>query len=405
VAVPTGFKSQASERSVNVQDFGDELRRLKGRHAEAETYLRIGALRTRLPQLEAESSRPDLWDQPERARAVTSELAAVTDDLALFDRLGADISDAETLNQLAVEESDADGADETQRLVVGISERFDELELRSLFTGEFDERDAVCQIKSGEGGTDSQDWAEMLLRMYRRWAERRGFELEVTALSEGTEAGYSSVDFLLKGRCAYGWMRSEHGVHRLVRISPFNNEGKRQTAFTAVDVAPFFDEVSDQVNIEEKDLRVDTYCSSGAGGQHVNVTDSAVRITHLPTGIVTSCQNERSQHQNKERAMQMLAAKLLNLERKRRADEIAGIKGEQQKVGFGSQIRSYVMQPYQMVKDQRTRFETPDIDGVLGGGLDPLMESWLRWSRASSEAVPSQGSGSVASAPAVGRNS
>ncbi len=303
-----------------------------------------------------------------------------------------------------MEEGDADSADETKRLVAEISERFDDLELRSLFTGEFDERDAVCQIKSGEGGTDSQDWAEMLLRMYRRWAERRGFELEVTALSEGTEAGYSSVDFLVKGRCAYGWMRSEHGVHRLVRISPFNNEGKRQTAFTAVDVAPFFDEVSDQVNIEEKDLRVDTYRSSGAGGQHVNVTDSAVRITHLPTGIVTSCQNERSQHQNKDRAMQMLAAKLLNLERKRLADEIAGIKGEQQKVGFGSQIRSYVMQPYQMVKDQRTRFETPNIDAVLGGDLNPFMESWLRWSRASGDAAPQQAAGSVATAPADGRD-
>ena len=175
------------------------------------------------------------------------------------------------------------------------------------------------------------------------------------------------MDFLLRGRCAYGWMRSEHGVHRLVRISPFNNEGKRQTAFTAVDVAPFFEEVSDEVTIDEKDLRIDTYRSSGAGGQHVNVTDSAVRITHLPTGIVTSCQNERSQHQNKERAMQMLAAKLLNLERKRRSDEIAGIKGEQRKVGFGSQIRSYVMQPYQMVKDQRTRHETPNVEAVLGG--------------------------------------
>ncbi|MCY4069365.1 MAG: peptide chain release factor 2 [Acidimicrobiaceae bacterium] len=388
-----------------MQDFGDELRRLRDRHRQAEAYLRVDALRARLPQLEAESSRPDLWDQPERARAVTSELAVVTDDLALFDRLDADISDAETLNQLAVEEGDASEEGEIARLVAAIAERFDDLELRSLFTGEFDERDAVCQIKSGEGGTDSQDWAEMLLRMYRRWAERRGFEMEVTALSEGAEAGYSSVDFLLKGRRAYGWMRSEHGVHRLVRISPFNNEGKRQTAFTAVDVAPFFAEVSEQVDIEEKDLRVDTYRSSGAGGQHVNVTDSAVRITHLPTGIVTSCQNERSQHQNKERAMQMLAAKLLNLERKRLADEIAGIKGEQQKVGFGSQIRSYVMQPYQMVKDQRTRHETPNIDAVLGGDLDPFMESWLRWSRASGEAAPQQGSASVAAPPAAGRDS
>jgi len=379
-----------------VQDFSDGLRGLRGRLAEAESYLRIDALRVRLPQLEAESSRPDLWDQPERARAVTSELASISDDLALFERLAEGISDAETLNQLAVEEGDSCEEAEIARLVADVAARFDELELRSLFTGEFDERDAVCQIKSGEGGTDSQDWAEMLLRMYRRWAERRGFGLEVTAVSEGAEAGYSSVDFLLKGRCAYGWMRSEHGVHRLVRISPFNNEGKRQTAFTAVDVAPFFEEVSDEVTIDEKDLRVDTYRSSGAGGQHVNVTDSAVRVTHLPTGIVTSCQNERSQHQNKERAMQMLAAKLLNLERKRLADEIAGIKGEQRKVGFGSQIRSYVMQPYQMVRDQRTRHETSNVDAVLGGDIDQFMEAWLRWSRAAGAAVPTGEVGTVA---------
>ena len=379
-----------------MHDFSDDLRRLRGRLEEAEVYLRVEALRARRPQLEAESSRPDLWEVPERARAVTSELASINEDLAGFDRLAAEISDAETLNQLAVEEGDDSEEAEISRLVTGIGARFDELEVRSLFTGEFDERDAVCQIKSGEGGTDSQDWAEMLLRMYRRWAERRGFDLEVTALSEGTEAGYSSVDFLVKGRGAYGWMRSEHGVHRLVRISPFNNEGKRQTAFTAVDVAPFFEDVSDELVIDEKDLRVDTYRSSGAGGQHVNVTDSAVRITHLPTGIVTSCQNERSQHQNKERAMQMLAGKLISLERKRRSDEIAGIKGEQRKVGFGSQIRSYVMQPYQMVRDQRTRYETPNVDAVLGGDLDPFMESWLRWSRASGAAEPAEGAGTVA---------
>ena len=384
-----------------MQDFSEALRRLRGRLAEAQAYLRIDALRARRPQLEAESSRPDLWEQPERARAVTSELASVMEDLAAFERLAGEISDVETLNELAVEESDLAEQAEIAGLITALEARFDDLELRSLFTGEFDERDAVCQIKSGEGGTDAQDWAEMLLRMYRRWAERRGFDLEVTALSEGTEAGLSSVDFLVRGGGAYGWMRSEHGVHRLVRISPFNNEGKRQTAFTAVDVAPFFEEVPEEVAIDEKDLRVDTYRSSGAGGQHVNVTDSAVRITHLPTGLVVSCQNERSQHQNKDRAMQMLAAKLLNLERKRRADEIAGIKGEQRKVGFGSQIRSYVMQPYQMVKDQRTRHETPNVDAVLGGDLDPFMESWLRWSRASGAADSTEGAGTVAAPPSA----
>ena len=346
-----------------MQDFSDDLRRLRSRLDEAQSYLRVEVLRGRRPQLEAESSRPDLWEQPERARAVTSELASISEDLTMFDRLAADISDAETLNQLAVEEGADSEEAEIARLVGDIEARFDELELRSLFTGEFDERDAVCQIKSGEGGTDSQDWAEMLLRMYRRWAERRGFELEVTALSEGTEAGYSSVDFLLRGRCAYGWMRSEHGVHRLVRISPFNNEGKRQTAFTAVDVAPFFEEVSAEVVIDEKDLRIDTYRSSGAGGQHVNVTDSAVRITHLLTGIVTSCQNERSQHQNKERAMQMLAAKLLNLERKRRSDEIAGDQGRAAQGGL--------RQPDPQLRDAAL----PDGEGPAHPARDPQRRS------------------------------
>ena len=366
-----------------MQDLSDELRGLRERLGEAEAYLRIPALRDRRRELESASAEPGLWDQPERARTITSELAAVNEDLTLFDRLADDVSDAEVLNELAVEESDEATASEAAAAAAALAVRFDRLELRSLLGGEFDDRDAVCQIKSGEGGTDSQDWAEMLLRMYRRWAERRGFDVEVTAASAGTEAGFSSVDFLVRGRQAYGWMRSEHGVHRLVRISPFNNEGKRQTAFTAVEVAPFFEEVSREVAVDDKDLRVDTYRSSGAGGQHVNVTDSAVRITHLPTGIVTSCQNERSQHQNKERAMQMLASKLADLERKKREDEIAGIKGKQRNVGFGSQIRSYVMQPYQMVKDLRTAHSTGNIDAVLAGDLDPFMAAWLQWSRAS----------------------
>ena len=365
-----------------MQDFTDQLQSLRSRLDEAESYLRIAELKARQPQLEAEASRPDLWDDQDKARAVTSELSAVNEDLAMFERLTGAIDDAEVLAELAREEQDDSHDDEIADTIAALGLELDELELRSLFTGEFDERDAVCLIKSGEGGTDAQDWASMLMRMYDRWAERRGFDVEITAVSEGTEAGLSSVEFILKGRYAYGLMQSEHGVHRLVRISPFNNEGKRQTAFSAVQVAPFFEEVSDEIEINEKDLRIDTYRSSGAGGQHVNVTDSAVRITHIPTGLVTACQNERSQHQNKERAMQMMAAKLLDLERKKREDEIAGITGEQQNVGFGSQIRSYVMQPYQMVKDLRTEHETAQVDAVLNGDIDDFLEAYLRWSRA-----------------------
>ena len=365
-----------------MQDFTDQISAIAARLDEASGYLRIDELKMRQPQLEAEASRPDLWDDQEKARKVTSELSAVNEDLELYDRLQGEVDDLETLHMMAREENDESLEPEIAEQAASLEAVLDELEMRSLFTGEFDERDAVCQIKSGEGGTDAQDWAEMLMRMYNRWADKRGFDIEILAVSEGTEAGLSNVEFVLKGRHAYGLMQAEHGVHRLVRISPFNNEGKRQTAFSAVQVAPFFEEVSEEIEIDEKDLRIDTYRSSGAGGQHVNVTDSAVRITHLPTGLVTACQNERSQHQNKDRAMKMMAAKLLDLERKKREEEIAGITGEQQNVGFGSQIRSYVMQPYQMVKDLRSVHETAQVDSVLGGDIEPFMEAWLRWTRA-----------------------
>ena len=365
-----------------MQDFTDQISAIAARLDEASGYLRIDELKMRQPQLEAEASRPDLWDDQEKARKVTSELSAVNEDLELYDRLQGEVDDLETLHMMAREENDESLEPEIAEQAASLEAVLDELEMRSLFTGEFDERDAVCQIKSGEGGTDAQDWAEMLMRMYDRWADKRGFDIEILAVSEGTEAGLSNVEFVLKGRHAYGLMQAEHGVHRLVRISPFNNEGKRQTAFSAVQVAPFFEEVSEEIEIDEKDLRIDTYRSSGAGGQHVNVTDSAVRITHLPTGLVTACQNERSQHQNKDRAMKMMAAKLLDLERKKREEEIAGITGEQQNVGFGSQIRSYVMQPYQMVKDLRSEHETAQVDSVLGGDIEPFMEAWLRWTRA-----------------------
>ena len=365
-----------------MQDFTDQISAIAARLDEASGYLRIDELKMRQPQLEAEASRPDLWDDQEKARKVTSELSAVNEDLELYDRLQGEVDDLETLHMMAREENDESLEPEIAEQAASLEAVLDELEMRSLFTGEFDERDAVCQIKSGEGGTDAQDWAEMLMRMYNRWADKRGFDIEILAVSEGTEAGLSNVEFVLKGRHAYGLMQAEHGVHRLVRISPFNNEGKRQTAFSAVQVAPFFEEVSEEIEIDEKDLRIDTYRSSGAGGQHVNVTDSAVRITHLPTGLVTACQNERSQHQNKDRAMKMMAAKLLDLERKKREEEIAGITGEQQNVGFGSQIRSYVMQPYQMVKDLRSEHATAQVDSVLGGDIEPFMEAWLRWTRA-----------------------
>lgn len=371
-----------------MQDFSDTFAALRVRLDEAAGYLRIEDQRARQPQLEAEMSRPDLWDDPNAARLVQTELSSVNDDIALFEGLTAKLEDAETLAEMAVEESDESLIAEIEDIVAAASCSLDALELRALFIGEFDERDAVCQIKSGEGGTDAQDWAETLLRMYQRWSDGRGFDFELLYASDGTEAGISSAEFMIKGRHAYGLLQGEHGVHRLVRISPFNSEGKRQTAFSAMAVTPFFEDMAKEIDIDEKDLRIDTFRSSGAGGQHVNVTDSAVRITHIPTGVVTSCQNERSQHQNKDRAMAMMAAKLLELERQKRDDEIAAISGENSNVGFGSQIRSYVLHPYQMVKDLRTEHETGNVDAVLGGNLDPFIESYLRWNRAEAETTP-----------------
>ena len=291
------------------------------------------------------------------------------------------MEEVETFLELLEEEPDSGLEQESELLLRSGAVALDELELRSLFTGEYDESDAVCHIQSGEGGTEAQDWAEMLFRMYQRWSEQQAYAMEITSVSVGTEAGISSAEFIIRGRRAYGKLQSEHGVHRLVRISPFNKQANRHTSFASMHIVPFFEEVSDEVSIDETEIRIDTYRSSGAGGQHVNVTDSAVRITHLPSGIVVSCQNERSQHQNKDRCLQMLSSRLLDLQRKQREQDLASISGENQNVGFGSQIRSYVMQPYQMVKDLRTNFEVGAVDSVLNGEIDGFVEAYLRWLR------------------------
>ena len=362
-------------------DLSEELDLARRRLDEASLYLRIDDIRDRRVELEDQASDPDLWNDADRAQAVNRELAEVSEDTDMFDRLSGQVEDAETLLELASEESVGELHVEIQELLGELEAQFEELELRSLFTGEWDDKDAVCQIQSGEGGTDAQDWADMLLRMYKRWADNKGFDFEVISMNEGQEAGLTSAEFIVRGRRAYGMLQSEHGVHRLVRISPFNKEAKRQTAFASMSLVPFFEDVSSHIEIDETELRVDTYRSSGAGGQHVNVTDSAVRVTHLPTAIVVSCQNERSQHQNKERCMQMLAARLLDLERQKREEELAAISGESKKVGFGSQIRSYVLQPYQMVKDLRSGYEAGTVESVLGGDIDPFIEAYLRWVR------------------------
>jgi peptide chain release factor 2 len=365
-----------------MRDLTEDLKALRARVAEAETYLNVDELRARRPQLEVEASRPDLWDDAERAKRVTADLAGVIDDLAQYEQLEGRVDDAETLHELAREEGDEASLAEVEQALAGIDADLRRVELRSMFSGEHDEHDALVTVQAGEGGVDAQDWAEMLLRMYTRWAERRGFDVEVDEFTEGSEAGLSSAEFVVKGRYAYGYLQAERGVHRLVRMSPFNAQGKRQTAFAAVQVVPMLDGGDGAVEIDEKDIKMDVFRASGAGGQHVNKTSSAVRLTHIPTGIVVSCQVERSQFQNRDRAMAMLQAKLADRERAEREAELDEIRGDQQRVGFGSQIRSYVLQPYRMVKDLRTEHETGNVDAVLGGDLDSFMEAYLQWRRA-----------------------
>jgi peptide chain release factor 2 len=365
-----------------MRDFTDDLKELRARLDEAHHYLRIDDTRRRFGELEAEVQKPDLWDDQERARQINASYARARDDLEVYDRLASQVEDAEVLHDLAREEGDESQEPEIDAAVRDLNHRLDQLELRSLFTGEHDEADAIVAINAKDGGVDAQDWAEMLLRMYTRWAERRGFDVDVDDVSEGTEAGILSAELTIKGRYAYGLMQGERGTHRLVRISPFDGNARRQTSFAAVEVYPALDDVS-AVEIDDKDIRVDTYRSSGAGGQHVNKTSSAIRITHLPTGIVVTCQDERSQLQNRAKAMdklKVILAARADEEREAELHEIAG--GRQAQVGWGSQIRSYVLQPYQMVKDLRTEHESGNVMGVLDGDLDPFMEAYLRWKRA-----------------------
>ena len=367
-------------------DLTEDLKRLRVELGEAEHYLRIGELRDRLPLLETEMGRPDLWDDADRARGIQTEFTGARDDIDLYERLAGGIEDAETMWELSREEGDESLEVEAVELIETLSVDFNNLELRALFTGQYDEGDAVCEIHSGAGGTDSQDWAEMMYFMYRKWAQERGFDFEVTDSQQGQEAGITSAEFVVRGRYAYGWLQAERGVHRLVRISPFDSQARRHTAFASFSVVPYIEDATDQIDIDEKDIRVDVFRSSGAGGQHVNTTDSAVRITHLETGLVVSCQNERSQHQNKERCMQMLAMKLVDLERQKREEKLADEAGESKKVEWGSQIRSYVLQPYQQVKDERSGETSGNPEAVFDGGVGRFMEAWLRWRRAGTTA-------------------
>jgi peptide chain release factor 2 len=348
------------------------------RVAQLELDLDVAAKRDRLGELRERAAEPGLWDDTDLARKVTTDLSRLEEELRRFDGLVERIDDLEVLEQLAQEEGDASSSEEVGEGLTAVDAELDRLEVVTMLGGEYDHYDAIVSVHAGEGGVDAMDWAQVLQRMYLKWAEDHRYEAEVYDQSFGEEAGLKSTTFEVRGPDAYGWLSVEHGVHRLVRISPFDSQARRQTSFALVDVVPVLPEVDDEVAIPDEELRVDVYRSSGPGGQSVNTTDSAVRVTHIPTGIVASCQNEKSQHQNKAVALRVLKVRLAELERQKRAEELDEIRGGVQNVGFGSQIRSYVLHPYQMVKDLRSDYETGNVQAVLDGGIDGLLEAELR---------------------------
>ena len=321
---------------------------------------------------------PGFWDDPERSNQKMKELKNLKDTVGECDKLSTQYDDILTLIDMGYEENDESLIPEIRGELDEFIREFDELRIGTLLSGEYDKNNAILKLNAGAGGTESCDWCGMLYRMYTRWAERKGFTIEVLDYLDGDEAGIKSVTFQVNGLNAYGYLKSEKGVHRLVRISPFNAQGKRQTSFVSLDVMPAIEGDLD-VDIDEKDLRIDTYRSSGAGGQHINKTSSAIRITHIPTGTVVQCQNERSQFQNKDKAMQMLKAKLYLLKKEANAEKLSDIRGEVKEIGWGNQIRSYVLQPYTLVKDHRTDVETGNVDAVLDGGLDIFINGYLKW--------------------------
>ena len=321
---------------------------------------------------------PDFWNDPEVSQNKMKEVKSLKDDVATYAALSAQYDDIETMIEMGYEENDPELIPEIDQMMKEFVQTYEDIRMKTLLSGEYDRNNAIVSLHAGAGGTESCDRAAMLYRMYTRWADKKGFSVEVLDSLDGEEAGIKSITFQVNGENAYGYLKSEKGVHRLVRISPFNAAGKRQTSFVSCDVMPDIEEDVD-VEIREEDIRIDTFRSSGAGGQHINKTSSAIRITHFPTGIVVQCQNERSQHMNKDKAMQMLKAKLYLLKQEENAAKAAGIRGEVTDIGWGNQIRSYVMQPYTMVKDHRTGVESGNVDAVMDGNIDPFINGYLKW--------------------------
>ena len=320
---------------------------------------------------------PGYWDNPEKAQQGMITLKGLKDEVETYEGLQTSYEDIQTLLEMGYEEEDESLIPEVQNEMDTFIQKFENLRIKTLLSGEYDKYSAILKLNAGAGGTESCDWASMLYRMYTRWAEKKGFSIEVLDYLDGDEAGIKSVTFQINGENAYGYLKCEKGVHRLVRISPFNSAGKRQTSFVSCDVVPDIEEEID-IEIEEDELKIDTYRASGAGGQHVNKTSSAIRITHLPTGIVVQCQNERSQFHNKEKAMQMLKVKLRLMKEQEQAEKVSDIRGEIKEIGFGNQIRSYVMHPYTLVKDHRTNLESSNVTAVLDGNLDIFINAYLK---------------------------
>ncbi|MGI6089731.1 MAG: peptide chain release factor 2, partial [Bilifractor porci] len=345
---------------------------------EVRDSLDLASKEQRIEELQRKMEEPNFWDNPEEAQKQTIELGNLKDDLEKYKKLETDKEDIETMIEMGEEEDDESVVPEIREMLDEFIETLDNMRIKTLLSGEYDSNNAILRLNAGAGGTEAMDWCSMLYRMYCRWAERKGFRIEELDYLEGDEAGIKSVTFQVDGENAYGLLKSEKGVHRLVRISPFNANGKRQTSFVSCDVMPDIEQDID-IEVKDEDIRVDTYRSSGAGGQHINKTSSAIRITHLPTGIVVTCQNERSQHMNKDKAMQMLKAKLYLLEQEKQEEKLSGIRGEVTDIAWGHQIRSYVLQPYTMVKDLRTNYERPQADAVLDGDLDPFINAYLKW--------------------------
>ena len=332
----------------------------------------------RIEELERTMAEPSFWENPEKASKLQKELGSLKNGMEAFSKMENLYEETMMLIDMANEEDDASVLDDVRNDFEQFSQDFEQMRIQTLLSGPYDANDAIVTLHSGAGGTEACDWCGMLYRMYSRWIDKKGLSLEVLDSLDGDEAGIKSITFEVSGENAYGYLKSEMGIHRLVRISPFNAAGKRQTSFVSCDVMPDIEEDID-IEVRDEDIRIDTYRSSGAGGQHINKTSSAIRITHFPTGIVVTCQNERSQFQNKDKAMQMLKARLLMLKIEENKEKAAGIRGEVKEIGWGSQIRSYVFQPYTMVKDLRTGWETGNVQGVMDGDLDPFIDAYLKW--------------------------